>query len=219
MVDEFLRCGVTDAVLSPGSRSTPLAMALAVAEARGEIVLHVRLDERSAGYLAVGIAKVTGVPAIVVTTSGTAAVNLHPAIVEADQSGIPLIAVTADRPPQLFGSVHVPPGSNGSRPILTIFDVSSVYTLCGTPLSSPMSPRKAASRTSGLSGAGKIEMPMPDPARAAVGRNNPLNPSDGEASGTLMTPVDVKLPSCGRNTTASSKTTAPVESRTMKLGA
>ena len=103
MVDEFLRCGVTDAVLSPGSRSTPLAMALAAAEERGELTLHVRLDERSAGYLAVGIAKVTGVPAIVVTTSGTAAVNLHPAIVEADQSGVPLIAVTADRPPQLRG--------------------------------------------------------------------------------------------------------------------
>lgn len=103
MVDEFLRCGVTDAVLAPGSRSTPLAMALAAAEERGEITLHVRLDERSAGYLAVGIAKVTGVPPIIVTTSGTAAVNLHPALVEADQSSIPLIAVTADRPPQLRG--------------------------------------------------------------------------------------------------------------------
>ncbi len=103
MVDEFVRCGVTDAVLSPGSRSTPLAIALAEAEERGELTLHVRLDERTAGYLAVGIAKVTGIPAIVVTTSGTAAVNLHPAIIEADESGIPLIAVTADRPPQLRG--------------------------------------------------------------------------------------------------------------------
>jgi 2-succinyl-5-enolpyruvyl-6-hydroxy-3-cyclohexene-1-carboxylate synthase len=103
MVDEFLRCGVTDAVLAPGSRSTPLAMALAAAEARGEVTLHVRLDERSAGYLAVGIAKVTGIPPIVVTTSGTAAVNLHPAIVEADLSQVPIIAVTADRPPQLRG--------------------------------------------------------------------------------------------------------------------
>jgi 2-succinyl-5-enolpyruvyl-6-hydroxy-3-cyclohexene-1-carboxylate synthase len=103
MIDEFVRCGVTDAVLSPGSRSTALAIALAEAEVRGEITLHVRLDERTAGYLAVGIAKVTGIPALVVTTSGTAAVNLHPAIVEADQSGIPLIAITADRPPQLRG--------------------------------------------------------------------------------------------------------------------
>ena len=103
MVDELLRCGVSDAVVCPGSRSTPLAMALAEAERRGELTLHVRLDERSAGYLAVGIAKVTGIPAAVVTTSGTASVNLHPAVVEADSSGIPLIAITADRPPQLRG--------------------------------------------------------------------------------------------------------------------
>lgn len=103
MVDEFIRCGVTDAIVAPGSRSAPLAMALAEAEQRGEITLHVRLDERTAGYLAIGIAKVTGVPPLIVTTSGTAAVNLHPAIVEADQSGVPLIAITADRPPQLRG--------------------------------------------------------------------------------------------------------------------
>ena len=108
MVDEFLRCGVIDAVVCPGSRSTPLAMALAAAEARGEVTLHVRLDERTAGYLAVGIARVTGVPPIVVTTSGTAVVNLHPAIVEAQQSGIAIIAVTADRPPQLRGNRRQP---------------------------------------------------------------------------------------------------------------
>jgi len=103
MVDEFIRCGITDAIVSPGSRSAPLAMALAEAEQRGEISLHVRLDERVAGFLAVGIAKVTGVPPLVVTTSGTAAVNLHPAVVEADLSGVPLIVMTADRPPQLRG--------------------------------------------------------------------------------------------------------------------
>lgn len=103
MVDELVRCGVTDAVVCPGSRSTPLALAIAEAEGRGELTLHVRVDERTAGYLAVGLAKVTGIPAVVVTTSGTAAVNLHPAIVEADQCGIPLIALTADRPPQLRG--------------------------------------------------------------------------------------------------------------------
>ena len=101
LVDECIRCGVVDAVLAPGSRSTPLAIALAEAEERGEIILHVRIDERSAGFLALGLAKVSGLPSIVLTTSGTAAVNLHPAIVEADESGIPLIALTADRPPQL----------------------------------------------------------------------------------------------------------------------
>lgn len=103
LVDELLRCGVTDAVLAPGSRSTPLAIALAEAEQRGDLALHVRLDERSAGYLALGLAKVTGIPAAVVTTSGTAAVNLHPAIVEADQSAVPMLVLTADRPPRLRG--------------------------------------------------------------------------------------------------------------------
>ncbi|MDA3021658.1 MAG: 2-succinyl-5-enolpyruvyl-6-hydroxy-3-cyclohexene-1-carboxylic-acid synthase [Actinomycetota bacterium] len=103
LVDELTRCGITDFVLAPGSRSAPLALALAAAEQRGEIVLHVRLDERSAGFLALGLGKVSGVPAVVVTTSGTAAVNLHPAIVEADESNIPLIALTADRPPALRG--------------------------------------------------------------------------------------------------------------------
>jgi 2-succinyl-5-enolpyruvyl-6-hydroxy-3-cyclohexene-1-carboxylate synthase len=101
LVDELLRCGVTDVVLAPGSRSTPLALALAAAETRGDLTLHVRLDERSAGYTALGIGKVTGVPAVVLTTSGTAAVNLHPSIVEADESGVPMLVVTADRPPRL----------------------------------------------------------------------------------------------------------------------
>ncbi len=101
LVDELVRCGVTDVVLAPGSRSTPLALALAAAETRGDLVLHVRLDERSAAYCALGISRVTGVPAVVVTTSGTAAVNLHPALVEADESSIPLLVMTADRPPRL----------------------------------------------------------------------------------------------------------------------
>ncbi len=101
LVDELLRCGVSDAVLAPGSRSTPLALALAAVEARGDLTLHVRLDERSAAYTALGIGKVTGVPAVVLTTSGTAAVNLHPAIVEADEASVPMLVITADRPPRL----------------------------------------------------------------------------------------------------------------------
>ena len=101
MVDELIRCGVSDVVVAPGSRSAALAIAFAEAEARGEIVLHVRVDERTAGFLALGLGKVSGVPAVVLTTSGTAAVNLHPAIIEADLSNVPLIALTADRPPAL----------------------------------------------------------------------------------------------------------------------
>ncbi len=100
LVDEWARAGVTDAVVAPGSRSTPLLMALA---ADGRLRVHVVLDERSAGFVALGLGLSSGRPAVVVTTSGTAAVELHPAIVEAEQAGVPLIAVTADRPPELHG--------------------------------------------------------------------------------------------------------------------
>lgn len=98
MVDELVRCGVQDVVLAPGSRSAPLALALSAAERAGRLQLHVRIDERTAGYLAVGLAKASASPVAIVTTSGTAAVNLHPAVVEADESGVPIIAMTADRP-------------------------------------------------------------------------------------------------------------------------
>jgi 2-succinyl-5-enolpyruvyl-6-hydroxy-3-cyclohexene-1-carboxylate synthase len=98
VVDEWVRGGVTDAVVSPGSRSTPLLLALS-ADAR--IRVHVVLDERSAGFFALGLGLRSGRPAVVVTTSGTAAVELHPAVVEAYQAGVPLVAVTADRPPEL----------------------------------------------------------------------------------------------------------------------
>jgi 2-succinyl-5-enolpyruvyl-6-hydroxy-3-cyclohexene-1-carboxylate synthase len=101
LVDELLRCGMREAVLAPGSRSTPLALALYELEAEGRVRLHVRIDERSAGFLALGLAKASGTPVPVVTTSGTAAANLHPAAIEADQSGVPLLLLTADRPPEL----------------------------------------------------------------------------------------------------------------------
>lgn len=98
LVDEWARAGVRHAVLAPGSRSTPLALALDACDA---VALHVHVDERSAGYLALGIGVATGVPAVVLTTSGTAAVELHPAVVESAMACVPLIACTADRPPEL----------------------------------------------------------------------------------------------------------------------
>ncbi|MGY6500182.1 MAG: 2-succinyl-5-enolpyruvyl-6-hydroxy-3-cyclohexene-1-carboxylic-acid synthase [Acidimicrobiales bacterium] len=99
LVDEWVRCGVTDAVVAPGSRSTPLALAL-VADDR--LRVHVHHDERSAGFLAIGLATATGRPAPVLTTSGTATIELHPAVVEAHHGRIPFIACTADRPPELL---------------------------------------------------------------------------------------------------------------------
>lgn len=101
MVDELIVCGVTDVVMGVGSRSAPLALALASAEDRGDIRLHVRVDERVAGFVALGLGKTTGVPAAVVTTSGSAVANLLPAVVEAHESRIPLVVLTADRPDRL----------------------------------------------------------------------------------------------------------------------
>jgi 2-succinyl-5-enolpyruvyl-6-hydroxy-3-cyclohexene-1-carboxylate synthase len=100
LVDEWVRNGVEHAIFAPGSRSTPMVLAL---DADDRIQLHRFLDERSAGFAALGIGKVSGRPAVVLTTSGTAAVELHPAVVEASYDRVPLIACTADRPPELRG--------------------------------------------------------------------------------------------------------------------
>jgi 2-succinyl-5-enolpyruvyl-6-hydroxy-3-cyclohexene-1-carboxylate synthase len=101
LVDELVRGGVREAVLSPGSRSGPLAFALHDADRHGRLRLHVRVDERTAAFLALGLAKRSGMPVPVVTTSGTAAANLHPAVLEASEAGVPLLVLTADRPPEL----------------------------------------------------------------------------------------------------------------------
>lgn len=95
--------GLTDVVVCPGSRSQALALAAWQFEQRGELNLHVRIDERSAGFFALGIGRETGRPAAVVTTSGTAVANLMPAVLEAHHAGVPLLLLTADRPDELRG--------------------------------------------------------------------------------------------------------------------
>jgi 2-succinyl-5-enolpyruvyl-6-hydroxy-3-cyclohexene-1-carboxylate synthase len=104
IVDELVRCGVRHVVACPGSRNAPLSMAVFEAAAVGRITLHVRIDERSAGFLALGIGKAGAGPAVVFCTSGTAVANLHPAVLEAHHSGVPLLALTADRPAELIGT-------------------------------------------------------------------------------------------------------------------
>ncbi|MGW5265308.1 2-succinyl-5-enolpyruvyl-6-hydroxy-3-cyclohexene-1-carboxylic-acid synthase [Microbispora sp. NPDC004025] len=101
LIDELVRCGVTDVVLAPGSRSAPLALA---AHGESRLRLHVRVDERSASYLALGLAKRSERPVALICTSGTAAANFHPAVIEASESGVPLLLLTADRPPELRGT-------------------------------------------------------------------------------------------------------------------
>lgn len=108
LVDALVAHGVSEFVLAPGSRSAPLALAALAAGQRPStdgraFRLHVRIDERSAGFLALGLAKASRRPVAILTTSGTAVANLHPAVLEAHHAGVPLVLLTADRPPELRG--------------------------------------------------------------------------------------------------------------------
>ena len=133
--------GVTDAVLAPGSRSGPLALGLHAADHQGLIRLHVRVDEREAAFLALGLAKASRHPVPVVTTSGTAVANLHPAMLEALHANIPVLAITADRPGRLRGT-----GANQTTDQREIFP--------GIPTSSGLS---------GTSGPAHINLELDEP--------------------------------------------------------
>ena len=128
VVDELVRCGVTDAVVCPGSRNAPLAFALHAADAEGRLRLHVRIDERTAGFLAHGLALRSGRPVPVSTTSGTAVANLHPAVLEASHSGVPLLVLSADRPPEAVGT-----GANQTIAQAGLFGGAVRLALNGTP--------------------------------------------------------------------------------------
>ncbi len=103
LLEGLVRAGVADVVLSPGSRSQGLALAAAAFDRAGLLALHVRIDERVAGFTALGLAVESGRPVAIVCTSGTAVANLHPAVLEAHHAGVPLIVLTADRPAELRG--------------------------------------------------------------------------------------------------------------------
>ena len=100
LVDQWIALGMEHAVVAPGSRSTPMALALA---ARDDLQVHVAHDERAAAFMALGVGLSTGVPAALLCTSGTAAAHFHAAVIEADLSGVPMLVLTADRPPELQG--------------------------------------------------------------------------------------------------------------------
>ena len=101
IVRQILEAGVTDVVISPGSRNAPLSLAFYQASKKNLIKLHVRIDERTAAFFALGIAKATNRPVPIVCTSGTAVANYHPAVLEASHTNIPLLILTADRPASL----------------------------------------------------------------------------------------------------------------------
>ncbi len=124
LVEGLVAAGVRDLVLCPGSRSAPLAYAAHAAEQAGALRLHVRHDERGAAFVALGCAAADRRPAAVVTTSGTAVANLHPAVLEAHHAGVPLLVLTADRPHRLRGTwanqtSHLQAGLFGGAPVAT----------------------------------------------------------------------------------------------------
>ncbi len=180
LVDEWVRCGVDRAVVCPGSRSTPLVVQLA---AHPGMTVHVRLDERAAGFTALGMGLATGRPALVVTTSGTAAAELHASVVEADLSGVPLIACTADRPPELH-DVGAPQTIDQAR----LFGTSPRWFADpGVPDARTRSSwRSLAARavgeaTAGADGPGPVHLNLPfrepllgDPRRAAIPEPRPV---------------------------------------------
>lgn len=171
LVDELARGGVTDAVVAPGSRSAPLAMALAADE---RIRCGVMIDERSAAFYGLGLAKATRRPAVLVSTSGTAAVNFHPGVVEASHSRVPLVVLTADRPPEQRDT-----GANQTVDQLALYG-SAVRWFCevGVPEERPgvvgywrsVAARALAEATGS----------PPGPVHANVAFREPLVPQDGD---------------------------------------
>ena len=168
--DELARCGLREVVLAPGSRSTPLAMAFHDLEQRGRLRLHIRIDERSAAFTALGLAKVSRRPVAVLCTSGTAAANFHPAVIEADESAVPLLMLTADRPPELRGT-----GANQAIDQIKLFG-GAVRWFCeaGVPEQRPGSAgywrsaacqawAHAAGRAGGLPGPVHLNLAFRDP--------------------------------------------------------
>ncbi len=186
LVDEWVRGGVTDAVICPGSRSTPMVLALAE-----RLRVHVRLDERSAGFFGLGLSLASGEPTVICVTSGTAAVELHAAVVEAHQGRVPLIVCTADRPPELH---HV--GAPQTIDQVGLFTTSTRWSCDpGVPEASQagswrsLAQRAMAEARGGLLGPGPVHMNLAF-REPLVGGAGPLP----ERSGPVVVPRPVVQP-------------------------
>ena len=182
LVDEWVRLGVRHAVIAPGSRSTPLAVRLAE---RAEIKVHLFHDERSASFAALGVGLATGVPAVLLCTSGTAATHFHGAVVEAHQSNVPMIVCTADRPPELL-DVGAPQTIDQNRLFGTAvrwFHDPGVPSLDASHTWRALAARSYASSTGNRPGPVHLNLPFREPLLGEV-REMPA-PRDGAWSTTV----------------------------------
>ena len=175
--------GVAEVVVCPGSRSAPLALAAHEADARGLLRLHVRVDERSAGFLALGLAKASGRPVAVATTSGTAVGNLLPAVMEAHHAEVPLVVLSADRPAALVGT-----GANQTTDQVGLFGGFTRYearvTASAPASSGGAPPARAAGRAIGAGGRGA------GPVHLNIEFSEPLIPDGTEEVGAVRALVD-----------------------------
>ena len=181
-VEELARGGLRHAVVSPGSRSTPLALALWREPA---IEVTVIVDERSAGFFALGAAQASGEPVALLCTSGTAAANFHPAVCEADESALPLIVLTADRPPELRGI-----GAGQT------IDQIKLFGVCGALVLRSRHPRRPTTRgccTTARSPAGRSRRRAasrgPGPVHLNLPWREPLAPVPGRGRGDRDRPA------------------------------
>src|SRR5690606_8047604 len=192
LLAELIEDGVTDVVISPGSRSQALALAATHLARLGSLRVHVRIDERVAGFTALGIGRETGVPAAVICTSGTAAANLLPAAMEAFHAGVPLLLLTADRPPELRGiganQATTQPGMFGAWVRLQVdAPVADAVNAAGTVFADLAAQAVAAavgaggSGLEGVAGAVHLNLPYREPLSSAMTPTAQMPAELGEA--------------------------------------
>jgi 2-succinyl-5-enolpyruvyl-6-hydroxy-3-cyclohexene-1-carboxylate synthase len=175
VIKELASRGMRDVVLAPGSRSAPLAYEAFEWDRQGLLRLHVRIDERTAGFLALGLAKASDSPVAVVTTSGTAAANLHPAVLEAWHSHVPLVVITADRP---HGMINTGANQTTQQDQLFASHVRGSASLLDAS-GDPQSWRFEVSRL--VTAARGLRSRLPGPVHLNVSFSEPLTPDPAEA--------------------------------------
>ena len=171
LVSTLQSSAVRDVVICPGSRSAPLAYALAEAEARGMMRLHVRIDERTAGFTALGLSLASGVPVPVLTTSGTAVGELLPAVMEANHAGVQLVVLSADRPAELHGT--------GANQTTNQIDLFGAHVRASENIAAGIDPSTATQRA--LLAAAGSRLTAPGPVQVNTAFRDPLVPASDDS--------------------------------------